>query len=160
MHASNVAEGLRALEPLVGEWRLKASIGGQPIGSGRVSFRWIEDGAFLLQRADREPPPPGAPSEWVEGSPEPVVTVIGLDESTGQFTMLYADARGVSRVYRMSLSGGEWSIWRNAPGFSQRFAGLFAEDLSTIVGRWEWSEDGVSWQTDFDLTYIRKLPAP
>lgn len=39
------------------------------------------------------------------------MSVFGLDEYSGTFSMLYADARGVSRVYSSTLVAGEWTIW-------------------------------------------------
>lgn len=55
----------------------------------------------------------------------------------------------------MSLDTGVWRLWREAPGFHQRFAGTFREDGQTITARWEMSEDGENWRIDFDLTYTR-----
>jgi hypothetical protein len=55
---------------------------------------------------DFEPPP-----QWVANNPLPLVSVFGLDEYSGTFSMLYADARGVSRVYSSTLVAGEWTIW-------------------------------------------------
>ena len=55
----------------------------------------------------------------------------------------------------MSLRDGVWKLWRDAPGFSQRFEGRFSDDGKTISGRWEKSADGVQWEHDFDLTYTR-----
>jgi hypothetical protein len=69
--------------------------------------------------------------------------------------MLYFDERGVSRRYEVTLRDGVWEWWRNAPGFSQRFAGALAADGRTIVGRGEMSRDGASWEPDLQLTYTR-----
>lgn len=55
--------------------------------------------------------------------------------------MLYADARGACRVSRMTLSDGVWKIWREAPGFFQRFTATVSGDGKTITGRWEGSRD-------------------
>lgn len=74
--------------------------------------------------------------------------ITGRDESHDSYCMLHYDSRGVSRIYQLSLNGGVWQIWREAPGFSQRFTG-------TISGYWEKSHDGATWEHDFDLTYIR-----
>ena len=46
-------------------------------------------------------------------------------------------------------------MWRDAPGFSQRFTGRVSDDGGTINGAWESSTDGVSWTHDFDLMYTR-----
>ena len=67
----------------------------------------------------------------------------------------YADARGVFRVYQMSLSERVWKMWRHAPGFFQRFTGTFSDDGKTITGRWKKSSDGSNWEPDFDLTYTK-----
>lgn len=120
----------------------------------RTTFEWLEGGAFLVQRA--EPVEPSeAPAEWLEHSPLPLVTIVGLDDSREEFTMLYADARGVFRVYRMGLRDGRWTLRRDAPGFSQRFTGTVADDGDTIAGSWERSADGAEWERDFDLTYTK-----
>ena len=70
--------------------------------------------------------------------------------------MLYSDARGVFRIYRMRLTDEAWTIWRDAPGFNQRFIGTFRDD-KTIEGAWESSPDGTTWESDFDMVY-RKGP--
>jgi len=101
---------------------------------------WAQDGAFLLQHVrgeelDFEPPP-----TWVANNPLPLVMVFGLDEYSGTFSMLYADARGVSRVYRSTLVAGEWKIWGQAgPEFYQRFTGVISPDGTAITGAWEGS---------------------
>jgi hypothetical protein len=142
---------LAALEPLVGEWEMEASVDGQPMARGRTRFEWMEGRAFLLQHADAE----ATGDEWRDSSPFPVTTVIGVDDSSGEFAMLYADAREVFRVYRMSIIEGTWKVWRDDPGFFQRFIGEFSDDRRTIEGRWEQSPDGSSWTRDFDMTYRR-----
>ena len=117
---------LSELDPLVGEWSMEASIAGQPAGRSRATFEWAQDGAFLLQHVrgeelDFEPPP-----QWVANNPLPLVAVFGLDEYSGTFSMLYADARGVSRVYSSTLVAGEWTIWgdRWARDFAVSYAKL------------------------------------
>jgi hypothetical protein len=142
---SNAA--LERLGTFMGEWNLEfTGFHADPstIARGRSSFRWLEDGAFLLQHA--EVPNSDFPSE---------TAVIGPDEKAGTWCMLYFDSRGVSRIYHMTLSGGIWTLWRNFPGFSQRFLGTFSDDGNTITGRWEKSTDGSIWEHDFDLTYTR-----
>ena len=69
--------------------------------------------------------------------------------------MLYFDERGVSRRYEVSLLDNVWKWWRNAPEFSQRFAGTIAADGRTIVSSGELSRDGAPWEPDLALTYTR-----
>ena len=115
-----------------------------PSVRGRVSFAWIEGGAFLLMRAA---------VDWA--GPSGAVAIIGRDDAAEDYSMLYFDARGVSRIYGMNLDGGVWRQWRAAPGFSQRFTGTFDDGGRTITARWEKSTDGSHWEHDFDLTYTK-----
>jgi hypothetical protein len=55
----------------------------------------------------------------------------------------------------MSFAGGIWKIWRDAPGFPQRFVGYVSPDQRVIEARWEKSADGLNWESDFDLTYTK-----
>jgi hypothetical protein len=145
---------LERLDVLTGEWKIEITNDGQTVEGGQVTFDWLEDGAFLVQHAEAGDASE-VPADFVENSPLPTVSIIGLDDSSEQFAMLYADARGVYRVYQMSLSERVWKIWRNARGFSQRFTGTFSDDGDTINGYWELSDDGSEWEHDFDLTYTR-----
>ncbi len=79
----------------------------------------------------------------------------GGDDATGTYCLLQFDSRVVSRIYEMRLRDGVWTLWRDAPGFLQRFTGTFSGDGRTIRGRWEKSGDGSQWEHDFDLTYTK-----
>jgi hypothetical protein len=46
-------------------------------------------------------------------------------------------------------------MWREAPKFNQRYIGKITDGGKTIEGKWEFSEDGNSWEIDFDLTYSK-----
>lgn len=140
---------LKSLEVLLGEWQVELSnmsFGSDPaaIVRGQDRFTWLEDGAFLIRY-----------SEVAHRDFPNSVAVIGLDDSSGAYSMLYCDSRGVARIYAMSLADGVWQLWRNAPGFWQRFTGTFSADDHTIAARWEKSSDGVHWEHDFNLTYQR-----
>jgi hypothetical protein len=69
--------------------------------------------------------------------------------------MLWADARGIFRVYQMTLRDGVWKLWRDAPGFFQRFTATVADDGRTITGDWEKSADGSAWEPDLDVAYLK-----
>jgi hypothetical protein len=140
---------LERLGVLVGDWNLEASAMSfhpdpSAVVGGRVSFRWLENGAFLIEHS--ESPQSDFPRSTAIMSP---------DDSAGTYCMLYFDSRGVSRLYQMSLSDGLWKLWRDFPGFSQRFTGRFSEDGKTITAEWEKSSDGVTWEHDFNLTYTK-----
>jgi len=69
--------------------------------------------------------------------------------------VLSYDARSVSRVYEMSFSEGVWKMWREAPGFWQRYESTVSRNGKSISGQWERSADGSTWEHDFDVTYTR-----
>jgi hypothetical protein len=136
---------MAALDVLVGEWMMEAGPPGGPPwpGDARVSFEWLAD-AYLIER-------------WTVALPEAPdgIAIIGPDQSGEQLVQHYFDSRGVARVYGMSLEGGVWKLWRDGDDFSQRFSGSFSDDGQRIEGRWEIVHDGKTWETDFDLTYIK-----
>ena len=149
MPPSQLNPALNSLEALVGQWEMEVSNASflprsTDTVKGPVSFEWAQDGAFLLMRMGGKPAGPPA-ALWL----------ISRDESTPDYTVLYYDSRSVSRVYEMSFSEGVWKMWRNAPGFCQRYEGTVSKDGKTISARWEKSSDGTRWEHDFDVTYTK-----
>lgn len=138
------------LERFLGEWTMRITFPGQaPAEGGRVAFEWMAGEQFLIQRW--ETPVPEAPDG---------LALIGFDADRGTLLQHYFDSRGVARVYTMSVEDGVWKLWRNTADFSpldfaQRYSGTFSDDGQTIAGAWEIAYDGVSWEHDFDLTYVR-----
>jgi hypothetical protein len=94
--------------------------------------------------------------------PDPIAVVGDTrDESAteGGLSMHYFDSRGVHRVYRLSMDEGVLKIWRDAPGFSQRFSGTVADGGDTIDGLWQVSRDDSTWDDDLEITYRRSAGA-
>jgi hypothetical protein len=60
---------------------------------------------------------------------------------TGTYSQLFADARGVFRVYQMTFDDRVWRIWREAPVFHQRFEDVRVMNAEMISlgtdARWE-----------------------
>ena len=94
----------------------------------------------MMRMGDKPAGPPAA--QWL----------ISRDESAPNYSVFYYDSRSVSRVYDMSFSEGVWKMWRNAPGFCQRYEGIMSKNGKTITARWEKSADGAAWEHDFDVT--------
>ncbi len=141
---------LEQLASLVGEWMMVGTHPAFPSAvQGHSSFEWLREGALLVWRF-----------EWERPGPPSALSVIGRDEvgSADTCTMLYADERGVARIYQMSIDGDVWKMWRESPGFSQRMTGMFSADGNTIMVRGELSRDGSSWEPDLDVTYARAFP--
>lgn len=144
---------LDRLDVLTGTWEMEARFEAGYFGQaspaitrrgGRTTFDWLEGRFFLAQRFVNEHP--AAPSG---------IAIIGPCEEPGAFTQHYYDSRGVARVCQMTLHGREWKIWREAPGFWQRYTGMISDDGTAITGAWEGSPDGRQWRHDFGLTYIK-----
>ncbi len=135
---------LERLDAFIGEWSTEVPFA--PGVTGRTVFDWVLGGQFLMERSE-VPDVPEAPDG---------IAIIGPEGSDGEYRQHYFDTRGVSRIYEMSLRDGVWKLWRDSPGFSQRFTGTFGDDGDTITGFWEKSGDGEAWEHDFDLTYTKE----
>jgi hypothetical protein len=139
---------LDELRFLVGGWDMElseASFLPDPDAKlrGSIAFEWIEQGAALAMRMGDAGTPTAT---WI----------IGRDEAEPGYHVLYADDRGVSRVYRMSFRDGSWRMWRDTPGFSQRFDAEISASRAEISGSWQKSVDGgATWEHDFKVRYTR-----
>jgi hypothetical protein len=137
---------LAVLEPFIGAWTTAGSHSMMPgiALHGRTIFEWHEGGAFLCVRSDIDEP--GIPS---------AIALIGSDNDSEAFTMLYFDERGVSRRFDVTVDGPVLQWWRTAPGFSQRYVLTLAPDGETLRGVSSLSRDDVSWEQDLELRYTR-----
>jgi len=104
----------------------------QEVVHGTVMFEPIGHGALIAMRQGGG-----------DASPRAAARVIGRDDHQREYTVLYADARGVSRVYQMSLSENIWRSWRDEP-INGRSAAAREKRAS-----------GGEWEPDFDLAYTR-----
>lgn len=103
-----------------------------------AAFDFVEGGRFLALRQ-------GDAATWL----------IGRDDAGERYTVLYSDARGVSRVYTMSFRSPDWAIWRDDPEFSQRFEAVVDAGGGEINGTWRKRHGGGEWEHDFDVAYRR-----
>jgi len=138
-----MTRGLEQLDVLIGEWITTSKTFSN--GRGHTTVTRTEDGKFL--RVDSREEDDRFPHS---------TQLVGADEARNECTVLYYDSRGVYRVYQMTVADGVWSMWREAPGFNQRYIGEIKDGGKTIEGRWEMSDDGERWRVDFDLTYRRQ----
>jgi hypothetical protein len=140
------------LGALVGEWDVSAIVDGQAMSVTRQTFELIENGSFLVHRSEVE----RLDDLWKGAAPEWTRAVIGRDDRSARYGYLYADARGVRRVYEMSFEDDLWRIWgRAGEAFFQRFVGRLSDDGNAIAARWERSADAETWDLDFELAYAR-----
>ena len=142
---SQPTRSLKQLGVLVGKW---AMVGTHPAfasaAHGISTFEWLAEDALLIWHFD-----------WQQPGPPSAISVIGRDDSTDACCVLYSDERGVGRIYQMTLEHGEWKMWRETTGFSQRMTGRFSDDGKTITVRGLLSHDSSRWEQDLDVTYSR-----
>jgi hypothetical protein len=150
------------LDRLVGTWTTDATHPALPgvVVQGTAVIEWLQGERFLIHRAHVDHADfPDAISiigftdrDRVDDSP-------GNDAAADTESRLYMhsfDSRGVFRILEVSIDDEAWRLWRDAPGFSQRFTGTFADGADTIVGRWQLREDDVHWNDDLQITYRRR----
>jgi hypothetical protein len=153
MTATTSFEHLAPFSPLLGTWRIAAHSSPHWEGTveGEATFEWFDDGAFLLHRSNT--PPPFPVGFYVIGGREDGGDHPG-EAHGGDVLAHYFDSRNVWRVFHTSFTDGVWSIWRDEPGFDQRYRGRLATDGRRIDGVWEMRNDD-DWFVDFHLDYIR-----
>jgi hypothetical protein len=153
---------LDLLGRLVGTWTTDATHPAYPgvVVQGTAVIEWLEGERFLIHRARTDHP------DFPDS-----ISIVGITErdrvdnppgndaaaTTGsRLCMHYFDSRGVFRVYDVSIDDEAWRLWRDAPGFSQRFTGSFADGGDTIAGRWQLCRDDIHWDDDLQITYRRR----
>ena len=153
---------LESLGRLDGTWTTEATHRLLPgvVLRGTVSGEWLEGERFLILRTHTDHPDiPDAISligfTDQDRAHKGAATTPAADGER-RLTMHYFDSRGVFRVFDASIDDQAWRIWREAPGFSQRFTGSFADGGATIAGVWQLCEDDVNWNDDLRITYRRR----
>ena len=135
---------LSAFEALIGTWDTEAKHRlVDEVVPGTITFEWLEGGHFIVQRSRNED----------ERFPD-AICLIGAPESGDGLVTEYFDSRGVRRTYRTSLDDGVWRMWRDAPGFDQRFVARIARD--TFEGVAQLAEAPGEWKDDLLVTYRRR----
>jgi len=133
------------LDALIGEWTTEATHPAFPgVVGGRAVAEWLEGEHFLILRSHAHH----------ADAPDSIAIIGPPGEGASTLAMFFFDSRGVHRVYETSIDNGVWKVWRDAPGFSQRFVGSF-EGNDAISGLWQLSRDGSTWNDDLRITYRR-----
>ncbi|MGH7203739.1 MAG: hypothetical protein ACREHC_04830 [Candidatus Levyibacteriota bacterium] len=137
---------LKPFSVLIGEWKTTGSHPYIPdtILHGRATFEWLEGGAFLILRSEIDDP------RFPDG-----IEIFGSDDVAKKFFMLHFDERGVSRKFDVSITGNQFTWWRDEPNFSQRCIGTIEDNGNRIISKGEMSRDGGTWEKDLELLYKR-----
>ena len=156
-------EWLERLNPLLGAWTTEATHPALPgvVVHGTSVMEWLEGERFLIQRSRCDHPDfpdsisiiGSTETDRVDDTPPPAPHA----GTQSQLSMHYFDSRGVFRVYVTRVDDRAWHYGRDAPGFSQRFTGLFIDGGDTIEGHSQLSRDGIAWDDDLQITFRRQL---
>jgi hypothetical protein len=135
---------LAPFDALIGTWATEAT---HPqfdgVVPGSITYEWLEGGHYLIQRSHNDH----------ELFPD-AICVIGAPESGEGLVMEYFDSRGVRRTYGISFDDGVLRIWRDHPGFEQRFSATPAPDA--YEGVFQLARTPGDWQDDLRVTYRRR----
>jgi hypothetical protein len=128
---SNPSERLRALDRLVGRWRVTGG------STGTVTYEWAVGGAFLLQHVELV-----QDGEQVTG-----LEVIGHlrpfgGERSEHVHSRYYGSSGDTFDYVYELDGDELTIWAGEKGSPAYFRGTFSADGSEMAGAWVYPGGG------------------
>ena len=135
--------GLKALEKLVGSWKVSGD------AKGQLSYEWMDGGFFLVARGDTEQA--GQRTKHVE--------IIGYDHDAGgapsdvMTSRLYSD-RGDTLSYTHEVDDKGVSTWFGAKGSPSSFKARWVDD-DTLSGAWEWPGGGYK----LTLSRIKGRPA-
>ena len=153
---------LHHLGRLVGRWTTEATHPMMPgvVVHGTATIEWLEGERFLIVRSRTDHPQfPDAIAiigDMRQDRADASGDAAPPDGGDGSLSMHYFDSRGVFRDQAVAIDAESWRWWREAPGFSQRFTGTFADGGDTIVGRSQLRRDDVHWADDLEITYRRQ----
>ena len=134
---------LAPFDALIGTWATEARHRMvDEVVRGTVTYEWLEGGRFIVQRSRNEH----------ELLPD-AICVIGAPESGDGLVMEYFDSRGVRRTYDIALDDGVLRIWRDKPGFDQRFAATIGRD--EFEGVHQLAETPGEWRDDMRVVHRR-----
>ena len=112
-----------------------------------MTFEWVDGGHFVVQRSRHE-----------HALFPDALGVIGVAESGNGLVMEYFDSRGVRRTYGVSLEEGVLRMWRDEPGFDQRFSAALGPDA--FEGQSELARTPGDWKDDLTVAYRRRHTPP
>ncbi len=128
---------LRALDVLVGTWRLEGHDldGGAPF-TGTMTRRWLPGGHFLVQEMR------------IDGEEHVGAEYIGWDHAQQTLRSMYFSSEGpgpfcsFALEYVWDVSGDELTIWHGHRDSPASFTGTIDREAGVIRGAWSWPGGG------------------
>ena len=135
------------LDPFVGKWKTTGQIKepGKPLIKieGTDTYEWLPGGFFLLHKVDVQ----------IGSGKNESLEIIGFDAEMNSFSMHSFDNYGNKGVMQAKLNNDVWTFLSE----SMRFTGSFSRDEKTLLGIWEQSSDGITWNHWMDITLTKIL---
>ncbi len=139
---------------LVGHWTTEATHPQVPgtVITGWGRFEWLDGEEFLIFRFHYDHP------EFPDA-----ISILG---DTDGLRMHYFDARGVHRLFELTVTDDGWTVAmdRHSPAgsfasddapFAQRMTYTLEHQDQTIAGKGQLSHDDVHWEDDLEITFRR-----
>lgn len=139
-------EGLKALEPLIGEWEFTMYNAWflenmDTKVKGFTTVERLHDSFVVLRSSDADKKPSD-------------VWVIGYSDPKEKYEMFYYDQRGVARIFDGTFDGEKLTFSREDKDFYQRMTlSIETDHLHSVA---EASEDkGETWRKDLEMDHVR-----
>jgi hypothetical protein len=130
---------MSVLDQLIGTWQTTMNhlAMSDPV-TGRHTYEKVLDGAFVLQQSTSDHPD--------------VPDALALLSDDHNY---YFDVRGIVRIFDVTFDDAGWSMIHLDEEFSQRTTARFSgADVIQSTGDVS-TDNGVTWQLDFTMTYNR-----
>ncbi|MGQ0671019.1 MAG: hypothetical protein ACT4PO_15385 [Actinomycetota bacterium] len=129
--APQLAADLKALDRLVGTWKISGG------AEGTSTYEWMEGGFFLIQHVELEQ----------EGHTNKGIEVIGHLRPFGEapsedIHSRFYDTEGNTLDYVYEIEGYTPTIWGGERGSPAYYRGTFAEDGNSATGAWVYPGGG------------------
>ncbi len=132
-HAVTPDPGLRALDRLVGTWKVNG-----PEIAGTVRYEWLEGGFFLLQHVDLEQYGQTMKGIEIIGRERP----FGAEEPSEHIRSRYFDNAGNTFDYTYEMDDDTLTIWGGEKGSPAYYRGTWSADGRTNAGAWVYPGGG------------------
>ena len=142
--------GHQRLNEFVGQWHTEGQQHEGPVGpaartSAVETYEWLTGGLFLIHRFQGR----------VGDNDAACIEVIGHDAQTQTYPIHTFYNNGIAQQWESRESDGIWTLtgdWQiKGQAMKVRLTTVFSDDGSIMTGKWEFSQDGSSWNTFWDV---------
>ncbi|MFD8560388.1 hypothetical protein ACFV1N_24190 [Streptosporangium canum] len=130
--AAQPDEQVRALDRLVGSWRVSGG------AEGTVTYRWLDGGFFLIQDVELEQYGQRITGFEVIGREK----TFGAEKASEDIKSRFYGRDGSTFDYVYELDGDTLTIWGGEKGSPAYYRGTFSADGDAVSGAWVYPGGG------------------